>query len=98
KSTAPDADEKGRAEDFGTYWQTRESNVQHGGAPCSVASEVYVDLELDLMARVVAIDDCRARLAVGEHVAIGMVEPVLELHVDPVARHATPGAEGCGRV
>src|SRR2546428_4180668 len=60
------------------------------------SSEVHVDLELHLVARVAAIEDRRASLAVGERVAGREIEPVLELDVDPVDRHLAPGEEDAG--
>src|SRR5437870_7437340 len=60
------------------------------------SSEVHVDLELHLVARVAAIEDRRASLAVGERVAGREIEPVLELDVDSVDRHLAPGEEDAG--
>src|SRR6267143_2492678 len=60
------------------------------------ASEIHVHLELHLVTGVRAVQERRVRLAVGEHAARGVVEPVLELHIDPIDRHLAPGEEDAG--
>src|SRR5207245_5582413 len=60
------------------------------------ASEVDVDLELHLVARVASVEDRRVRRAVRECVAGRVVQRVLQLDVHPVDRHLVSGEENAG--